>query len=284
MKVLLIILPIFASMLEGIFIKHYSSKYDKGGNLFIAFISLFSMLFFVITDKNGLFFSKEILFFGIVAGILYCTASLMTYVAIACGSFGMTNLILSYGMVFSIGYGLIFLRDPAGPLTYTGLAVVLISLFLINSPDKSEKTKVSGKWLLTVFISMAASGMFGVMQKMQQARFDNAYTNEFMIVALGFSAIVLVAFSIYKTPDQLTFFLRHGLGGAVGAGLSNGAANFLSLALLNIMPISIASPTKASTKIVVSFLWAYLVYHERYSKKQLAGVLFGVVAIILLNI
>lgn len=284
MKAILIILPIFSSMLEGIFIKRYNSRHNKGGILFTAFVSVFAMLFFVITDQNGFVFPAKIVVYGIIAGLLYCIASYMTYMAIALGSFAMCMLIISYDLVFSVGYGLIFLKEPASPVTYVGLVIALVSLFLVNAPDKSQKKKFSLKWLATIITATVASGLFVVVMKMQQTAFDNSYTNEFMIVTLGLSAIVLSVGSISTAPKESVYFVRHGLFWAVCAGASNGVTNFLSLALFNIMPISIATPTRASVKIIASFIWAYLIYKERYSRKQLAGVALGVVAIVLLNI
>ncbi|MBR6633458.1 MAG: EamA family transporter [Clostridia bacterium] len=284
MKALLITLPIFTSMLEGIFIKRYNSRHEKGGSLFIAFVSVFAMLFFILTDQNGLVFPNKIIVYGSIAGILYCVASYMTYVALAIGSFAMSMLIISYDLVLTVGYGLIFLKEPASAVTYTGLFIAFVSLFLVNAPDKSKKIKFSLKWLASIVCATVASGLFTVLTKMQQADFNNAYTNEFMIICMGLSATVLTFGSIIKAPRESLYFLRHGLGWAVSAGASNGATNFLSLALLNVMPISIATPTKAAVKIIASFIWAYLIYKERYSKKQLLGVGLGVVAIVLLNI
>ena len=56
MAVLLIIIKTLVHMVEGTLIKKYNSKHSEGGFIFTAIVSLFSMVFFIITDKNGLCF------------------------------------------------------------------------------------------------------------------------------------------------------------------------------------------------------------------------------------
>ena len=127
---LMLTLCVFIHQLEGIFIKKYNSKHTKGGFIFTALVSLFSMLFFLVTDKGGFDFRAEMIPYAIVAAICYFSASFLTYVAFGCGSYVMSNLFLSYSLIFSIGYGLFFLGDPVTPLTIPGLIIVFISIFL----------------------------------------------------------------------------------------------------------------------------------------------------------
>ena len=129
---LLMFISSCTSLAEGILIKKYNKKHSKGGFIFTAFVSLFSMLFFlfrdIITDPTGLCFEIKMLPYAIVGGILYCVASLLTYMALQCGSFAISMLILSYSLVISILYGLIFLGESASILTYIGFAIIFVSL------------------------------------------------------------------------------------------------------------------------------------------------------------
>ncbi len=75
MSALLILITTFTSLAEGIFIKKYNSKHYVCGFIFTALISLFSMMVFVISDKDGFNFSPRLWLYGIIAGILYCSMS-----------------------------------------------------------------------------------------------------------------------------------------------------------------------------------------------------------------
>ena len=53
MAYLLILISVSANLAQGIFIKQYNSKHNKGGFTFNALISLAAMMFFLVTDKEG---------------------------------------------------------------------------------------------------------------------------------------------------------------------------------------------------------------------------------------
>lgn len=274
--------------IEGVMIKKYNGKHNKGGFIFTALISLFAMLFFFITDKNGLNFPIEMIPYGIASGAFYCIASFLTFVAFGCGSFVLTNLFLSYSLLFSVGYGLFFLNDPATPLTYVGIALMMVSVFLVRGAKKGagneEKVKISLKWIVCVALSVIGSGMFGVMQKLQQVKFEKSCDNEFMIVTLGFSALVLLIAGIIMNGKDLLYILRHGGLYASVAGVSNGATNLLNLVVNAMIPISIAAPTRSGIKIVISFLISLFIFKEKLTKRQVVGVIIGALALVLLNL
>ena len=50
------------------------------------------------------------------------------------------------------------------------------------------------------------------------------------------------------------------------------------------LPLSIVSPLKMGLSLVGSFAVAFLMYKEKYTKKQLLGVAIGAAAIIILTI
>ncbi len=283
---LLNVLATCIHQVEGVAIKKYNAKHNDGGYIFIALVSLVAMLFFIVTDNNGVNITLDMLPYGIASGIFYASASILTFVAYATGSFVLTNLFLSYSLLFSVGYGLIFLKEPANFLTYIGLGVMLISVFLVRGEkrDATEKMKISFKWVACVVISMVGSGMFGVMKKLQQVKFDRACDNEFMVVTLAFSAAVMLIMAMVKDGRNILRVIRYGAPYAGVAGLANGATNLLGLVVNTLIPISIAAPTGSGVKILVSFLLALFVFKEKLSKRQIAGVVLGTVALILLNL
>lgn len=223
--------------------------------------------------------------YAIAAGICYCSSFYLTFVAFSCGSFVITNLFLSYGLLFSIGYGLFFLRDPITFLTYPGLVLILVSIFLVRQDKKEEQgtVKISAKWVICTALSVLGSGMLGVLMKLQQVKFEQV-DNEFMAVTLGFSALTLFIIGLIKDSGKLGYILKNGSLYATAAGLSNGATNFLSLLVTRMIPLSVAAPSRAGVKILFSFLLALFLFKERFSKRQIVGVILGTAALVLLNI
>ena len=285
MSFLLIFFSTVTNLAEGLLIKRYNSNHQKGGFIFTAFISMFSMLFFLLTDRDGFLIPTQLWWYAAIAGLLYCGASFLTYVALQIGSFAISMLILSYSIVISIGYGLFFLKEETSIFAIVGIGLMLISVYLSYSPKKqTEEKKGSFLWLICILASALGSGLFGVVQRMQQIRFENACTNEFMVISLAISSLVLFAIGIGKEPSDLPYVLRNGVHWCAAAGVSNGLTNAMVVCLHTLMPISLSSPIRVSSKILLSFLLSLAVFREKFSKKQIAGVLMGTLALLLLNL
>lgn len=286
MPALLIAAITALGLVESVFLKQYNNKHDKGNFIFMAFISLFSMLVFLLLDEGGFNAPPEMWFYAILAGIFYCSASFLTFVAFGCGSFAMSTLILGYAMVFSIGYGLFFLSETASVFTYIGFALILISLYLTrsNKEEAAEKKRITLKWVICISLSVVGSGMFGVLVRMQQSVFANKCNNEFMVVTLGFSALCLFVIGLIREGRDFLYVLKHGAVWGALAGMSNGFNNMLAIILNLMMPLSISAPVKAGTRVIVSFIISILLFKERFERRQIVGVILGAAALVLLNI
>ena len=102
------------------------------------------------------------------------------------------------------------------------------------------------------------------------------------VAGLGADALAAIGFIVDR--DKLGTVLKKGSLYGFGAGVLNGAKNFLTLVIYLYLPISIISPVKMGLGIVGSFAIAFLFFKEKYTKKQLLGVALGVAAIIILTI
>ncbi len=283
-------------LIESTLIKIYNRKHDKGGFIFTAIVSLFSMIFFLgkdlITDPSGLNFSLEIIPLAIIGGILYCVASLLTYMALQIGPFVISMLLISYSLVFTTVYGIVFLNEEATVFTYIGFAIIALSLFLVRGDSKNEDKKFSVKWLVYIIISVAGAGMLGVIQRIQQlisaekygVEKMNMFDNEFMIICLAISALTLFVVGFIKDGKDCVYILKNGTPYALCAGLSNGATNMLTLLTNSFIDISIAGPTRAGVKTVFSFLVSRFIFKENFLPRQIVGVVLGGIAVIFLNI
>lgn len=278
----LIALSVFTNIAEGMLVKIQGSKSSRGVYIFNGLIAVGSMLFFVFTDTDGFSLSAELFSYAVPSAIMYCMALICTYKALACGSFALSMLIISYSIVFPVVYGIVFLKEPAGILTYIAFAIIAVSLYLSRGNTAGEKKEFSVKWVIYILIATIGNGLFSVMKKMQQIRFDNALNNEFMIITLGTSAVFLLAFGFAK--DGAKSISLKGTACAVGAGLFNGVTNMLTLIINTMVALSISQPITTGLRIVLSFVISGLILKERFLKRQIGGVILGAAALILLNI
>lgn len=289
MGYILCVLFVVINLLEGIVVKNHTKKYGNGGTVVNALTCLFSMIFFIVTEAleiDSFYFPQELWIYGGISIIMFSAGFYFTYVAYKMGPFGLTRLLSTISLLFPIVYGLAFLNEDGGVVTYIGIALMLSATVLINLKSESncEEGKVSLKWLIFILISAAANGMISVLSRMQQIRFDNATSNEFMMISLFGSFVVLSVWGVLKEKRGVGLVIRDGaLTGAL-AGVLNGAKNFITLLVYLYLPLSIVSPLQTSLSMIAAFAVSYLIYKERYSKLQLVGVAFGVFSVVLLSI
>ena len=289
MHYLLILLASCTSLAEGVIIKKYNGKYKSGSFVFTAMISFFSMAFFLlsdlITDPAGLTFPAELMPYALFAGMWYCAATILTYVALQIGSFVISLLVISYSIVFSTAYGILFLHEPTTLFTWLGFALIAVSLFLLRGKsDGGEKKKFSFLWLICIGISTVGNGAFSILSRMQQIRFDNAVTNEFMVIALSLSALALGIFGIVKEKKQALTSIKICLPYAIGAGVSNGMTNMMAMFVNTLIPISIAAPMRSAVKNILSMGVSMGIFKEKFLPRQVIGVALGAIAVVLLNL
>ena len=283
---LLMIAGVAIHRIEAISIKKYNEKHGKGGFIFTAILSFVAMLFFIvkdiIVDPSGLNFTLDLIMLGIVGGICYASASYLTFVATGCGPFVLTSLFLSYTVLVSMGYGII-LGESTTVFTYIGIVLIALSLFFVRPEKKEGKgVKITLKWVLCIIASFVGSGALSVLMKYQQLRFDAAFDSEFMVIVLGFSAVSMLIIGIIKDRKNLGYIFRHGTPYAAIAGVANGATNVLGLVVNNMIDLVIAAPVRSGLKIVISFLVSRFLFGEKLSKRQVVGVVLGMLALIVL--
>ncbi len=283
MNILLIVMTVILMSLQSVFQKQYNLK-TKTPNafLFSSATALFAMVFFVISAGFKLDFSLAVLPYSIGFAVAYAAANVSMILAVRCGSLAITNLILAYSLIIPTLYGIVFLKDDIGVNTYFGIALLLISLLLLNAKDGEENTKFSIKWLVFAILAFAGNGMCSTVQKMQQSAFDGSFKSEFMIVALAIVVVIMLVAAFMKkgVRSELKGCAKY----AVPCGLANGGVNLLVMILTGMVASAILFPTISAGGIVLSFIISVFFYKEKLSKMQMAGYAIGIISVILLNL
>ena len=284
MAYLLILVKSLTNISESVLIRKYTDRHTSGSMVFTGVISLFAMLFFLLTDRDGFHPDPAILPYAIAFGAIYCLAYLLTFVALACGPFTLSMLIISYCLVFPIVYGIVWLGEELTLLMCIGFLLLTVSLYLVRGTMADEEHKITAKWAVSITVVCVGNGVLSILQKMQQLRFDNGQNHEFMAISLALSAVLLLAIGIVNNRRNLKEVVRYGLPYAGAAGISNGATNLLSLWINTLLPISVSSPISSGVKIVMSYICSGLLLKESYSRRQIIGVAVGAAALICLSI
>ena len=288
MALLYILIFEFANQGEVMLVRRYGKKYGAGGFLFNGVICLFAMIFFLVTDKEGLFFAPGLWKYGAINAVLYGSGFYFAYLAYRVGPYLLTHTITGLNFIFPIFYGLFFLNESANYMTYLALACTFVSFFLMvfgkQKKQDGEKKGFSFLWLVATLITLFSNGFISILSKSQQAAFDNQYTNEYMVITLSGATFFLLLLGFITDRKNLKqTFLKGGAYG-IGAGLLNGAKNFSNLAAMMLVPLSFLTPVKMAIAKPLNFLVSFFIYKERYSMLQYLSIGFGVLSVVLMQV
>ena len=283
---ILIVLFTLINLGESVIVRTYGRKHGSGGLILSAITSLFASVFFLVTDKGGFYAPTEMIWLAVINACLIGAGFYGTFAAYQNGPYGLTRLVSGFYLLFTIFYGIVFLKESTTVMTYIGIAMVIAAMVLINYKKSDEKAEKSGslKWLFWVLASTVANGFIGIITRYQQIRFEDACSNEFQFVSFLGGFVLLSLIGLVVDRDKLGRVIKTGSLYGFGAGILNGAKNFLTLVIYLYLPLSIVSPLKMGLSLVGSFAVAFLMYKEKYTKKQLLGVAIGAAAIIILTI
>lgn len=267
---------------QNIIKKPYTQKTNGNGVYFYStLLSLAALAFFVVTSSE-LSFSLSFVPYSVAFAVSYAIATLFAVLAIAHGSLSLTSLIISYSLMIPTFYGLLFLKDDMGKGFIVGLVSLIISLFLINKKDGD--VGFSFLWIIYVILAFVGNGMCSVFQKMQQEAFEGAYKNEFMIVALAIVTLVMLVLTLIKERNELKSYAKAGWHLALICGAMNGLVNLFVMILSNRMKVSVMFPLISAGGLVVTYLVSRFFYKEKLTKIQFVGFIFGLMAVVFLNI
>ena len=282
MQALYLCIILFGISGQNICKKAYSRKSSGRGIYTFSLLTNLSALLFFLFTSNDLNWDIKLIPYAIFFAVFFGAATIFSTMAIACGPLSLTALISSFSLMIPTFYGLIFLREKAGFCFIPGLILLSVSIFLINK--KGEKSAFSLKWLLFVFLAFIGNGMCSVAQKMQQIAFDGAYKSSFMILSLGIVSVIMCVAMIATDRRCIVKYAACGWYLALGCGLLNGAVNLFVMILSGFMDVSLMFPLISVGGIVLTFLVSKFFYREQLTKAQYLGFLFGIGAIVLLNI
>ncbi len=283
MNVLYLILIAAGCSAQRIARKPYTIKNGGRGSFAFSLMSVVAALLFFVVSANGFQFNIGILPYAALFALSYGTATVCTFCAISCGPLSLSGLLISYSLLLPTVYGLIFLHDPVSVWFYPGIALLMVSLFLLGK--KNDKAPITFKWVVFVFLAFVGNGFCTIAQKMEQVAFDGAYKNEFMIVAL---AMVVLAFGMCvlfsKERCELKTYVKTGWHLALACGVANGIVNLLVMVLSNKMPAALMFPLISAGDIVITYFVSRFLYKEKLSAAQQWSLVLGIGAIVFLNL
>ena len=286
------------SALQVSSIKFFNMKYNRKTSdsvIFYCFIAfLAALVFFAV---SGFSFNVSALTFGlaIIFGFSFTLTVTSLLKAIQCGSLALTNLIMGFGTILPVLFGVAFLKEKFEYTHIIGFVLFVTTIVLSAFSGETRKAtdekhrSVSCKWLICSLLAFLGNGISSTLLKYHQFKQPGSQTFEFMWV--GFStvtAIYMAYILILKfRKDDLDFSVIKSKGlllNAVLCGIFTAFQNYGTLYLSSTASAIIVFPSIGAGSIIMTSLVTVLYFKEKMNFKILLCIFIGICGVVILNI
>ena len=225
------------------------------------------------------------------AGFVLYTPSIMN--ALSCGSVALTSLVAQLSLVGVSIWGMIFWGDHPSALTFIGLALVAVSLFLCigyefllpSAKRSGNRQKISLKWVIFASLTFLSNAICTIAQKTQQMHHDERYGNFLMMVALGTASLFCLIMFLRSDKRDAKVIFRRSFYLPMASGISNALLNLcvILMAASTLSP-SLIYPTLAVGGIALTTLASAFIFKEKMHLLQWLGIAVGAVAMGVLSV
>lgn len=220
-----------------------------------------------------------------VAGLVFMQSSIKVNGATLTSAFGKLGVMVPLAMSF-----LIFGEKPE-LIQVIGILIALAALVVINSPSDEQKTsssngvKTAGTYSFALLIlTFLGNGLADSMAKVFEhtgAREDDRIYIFLVFTVACLISVVLAYFEYRSTGKKL---IAKELLAGIAVGVPNYFSSFFLLGSLERLPSFLVYPVFSTGTIVLVMLVSTLLFSERPTKKQYAGIGMILLALILLNL
>ena len=278
-----IILSVIKSSLYNNYAKH--EKPDRHGILIFNAVcyggALLISLFFGI---NGIPSTYTVVCAAFYAVIVCSLQSLSVY-AMKTGPMALTSLISLYGMIIPTISGPIFWKtEHFTLLKMIGIVIMLLSMWLLSGAEKgSAKNRV---WLPAVTIVFFLSGFAGLIEKIHQSTPGKDEKAMFLFIAYFIMFLISTAggFLFAKSGEKKKFSLKGIAVNGVICGFVTGIYALTNLTLAGELDSTVYYPVANGGALILTVIVSIAFFHEKCTKKQIVGIITGLVSVITLSI
>lgn len=227
---------------------------------------------------------------GVLFGVVIMGQIAASAAAMKIGPWAYTTVMMSLSAVIPALSGVLFWGEPLTVGKVAGIILMVICFVLSVKTDEEEtKRKGSIKWLLLSLTASLCTGGMGILQKFHQ---NSMYKDEllnFLYIAFALSAVLSFVLMNRKKKQRnteriqtfgkrtvATMFLVTGTGAAVN--------HVINLYLAGAMESAIFFPVMGGGELILVTVASVLVFREKMIRRQWAGLISGMIAVVILSL
>lgn len=291
----LILLSLLAALFfsfQALFLKLYTNSYpergrEKAGSVFTILYGLVIAL--ISFTAGGCVFSPTLptLLFALMNGGLLLLYNISMINAGSKGSYSFMMISsLTGGILVPVAVGALFFEERLSGIQVLAVALMLAALVITNGKGLTLRGN-SGKYYMWCGLLFLANGLYSAVMDAQATVMDGREHAEMLVMLFFFSScFALIREWIAGRGAGLAEGFQMGrqsLLFALICCISASAGANLMLYLFSQMESGVLCAIVSGGTLVLSVIYAFVLFRERPDRWQLAGILFAAVSMILIN-
>lgn len=292
MTALMVALLVFLFSLQTLFLKLFSERYDNPDSALTS--TVFSITYGMFAGVATLILagfrfspSPATLGLGALNAVMLFTYTASMIQASRRGSYSFQMIaVLFGGILVPMIYGALFLGEALSAVQIAAVALMLVSFVLMNL-EGLTLTGNSNKFLLWCLALFLSNGFYGVFMNLQQLRMNGAERNEMIILTFLGMALLYAVLQLIRDPKAFAVGWRMSKKPLIFLILCccvATAAVHMMLYVLTLIDETVLYTIDNGGVLILSVLYSRLLFHEKLSRIQLAGIALAVVSIVMLSL
>lgn len=286
---------------QGVLIKKFG---DKRPNAEITYTFATAVCAFILFGIIALFsksqFNVQSVPYSLLFALCYAGSTITFVLAVGCGSLALTTTIHSFALIIPTILGFLVWNEPINVFKIIGILLFAAALLLMGEKAEKGEKLISTKWIILMIVSFFCEGFAPVAIKMHSMALGEetatACNNVFMVMAYGIAFVGIFVAALLregknvipceggKKKNFMLDSLKIALPLASLGGICNGLYNLMNTVVANNkLNVSVFYPVISAGQLILTCVIAVVFFKEKLSLKQIAAILCGVVAIVLLN-
>jgi len=295
MAYILLLLLSLGTSLQSMFCRLFSDKNGCRDAVLssVLFSSGYGLLVGVITlilAKFGFAPSKATLICGLTNAVLMWIYNLAMIKASRLGNYSVQMVFAFAGVIIGpMVYEVIVKGRVLGGAQYIGIALMLAALVLLNMNGLSFRGS-SKKFLFWCLLLFIINAFYCSIMDYQQVLLNGRERNETIMLIFVASALFNIVYQLIKGPKPFVQAVKvmppAAYGALAMAAVSASVSVHLSMYVLSLNQISatVMFALEIGIVLVLTILYSRLIFKERLSRPQIAGLAVSAAAIILLSL
>lgn len=285
----MIVSIVFSVMSNMILHKFKNRSFRTPGDVFWFNAGISCMWFLTLsvwTAVSGSFeISPAAVVFGIIYGVILCLFLYFKTQAMASGPVALTSLIANCAFIIATWFGVVYSNETVLPIQIIGMFIIVLALFLCINPKKSGEA-LTPSWFAWCAAFFLMGGFLGIFNKIFGKSSVSDQINSMMLVAsvVSFALFMLVGIAVNASKKcERPRIYKESIVYIVSCGFVGCIYIRMNLWLAGIIPSVIFFPVSNGANVLLSTLLGRVAFKEKLQGIQLAGILLGLAAIILIG-